>query len=118
MLIVIRVYEFAYSLKVGSMNIVFSTIPKVKEKGVWAILRCKCLFPTFTVAFSTSTKGFLISIRAVMTPLRAESTILPLSLTTMQSIVNCHTNLPVRTHKDSGSRALLPRTIFSNNLVI
>ena len=90
----------------------------MKENGVWAILSCIYFSPKFIEDFSTFTKGFFMSISANITALSAESKILPSSLMIMHSTSRRQTNLPVRMHRDSGSKALLPMIIFSRSLVI
>lgn len=72
----------------------------------------------FTLNFSTFTSGFRMSIKAAIAPLSIASITFPQSFITMQSMVSCHTNLPVKMQSDSGSRELLPTITFSNSLLI
>lgn len=106
------------------MNIQLPTIPNVRDKGVWAILRGRLLSPNTiytynicTLALSTLTRGFFMSIKAAIDPFKTASIIFPASLITIQSIVICHTNLPVRMHRDSGSNELLPTINFYSSFV-
>lgn len=59
-----------------------------------------------------------MSIKAAMVPLSIASIIFPQSWTTIQSIVICQTNLPVKIQRDYGSKQLLPTITFSSSFVI
>jgi len=67
------------------------------------MLKGNVFAPRITPLLSTVTKGFCISIKAAIVPFKTPSIILPQSLTTIQLTVICHTYLPVKIHKDSGS---------------